>query len=107
MSAAISFDFTASNELVCPRCGCECTHPTEVRVNRGGRLTGVTSAGTVEGIGPRSGRGVLTEIFFVCEEGHGFVVAYQFHKGTTYLSTRPVPARDVADGEWPATIWRD
>lgn len=80
-------------------------HPIQVRVNRGGKITSVTKAGTITADGDPYGRGVVIDIRFQTEDGKLFTHRYQFHKGDTYLEV-------IENGEAPAetpiaTIWRD
>lgn len=98
-----------SGEIRCPACGMECTHPVEVRVNKGGRITSISAEENRDRIGPSSGRGVLIEVFFTCEAGDGFVWQLQFHKGTTYWRLKPSPDHnhDPALETGLNTMWRD
>jgi hypothetical protein len=79
-------------------------HPVEVRVNAGGSITTIDHGGTRMEAGNASGRGVRIEIEFESEQGDGFEIAFQFHKGETEATIRPVYKRD--EGPTP-TIWRD
>lgn len=93
-------DGYGARALLCPSCGFEYVHPTEVEVNAGGRITTITRGGMQHTKGPASGRGVRISIGLWCESGCGTRWTLQFHKGQTYSS---VETEDVGS----TTIWRD
>jgi hypothetical protein len=91
--------------MVCPVCGFEYIHPVAVRVNPAGAFPGSVSV-TAEGIFLDKtthpvGRGVMMELYFVCESQHRFMIEFRFHKGNTHTTLRVLP-----DGDG-RTIWRN
>lgn len=102
------WDFVVDTDKTeqCPACGDEHVHMVGVRMNEGGRITTLGPGTREESIGAPSGRGSSIAVRFQCEEGHAFVVAFQFHKGIVYRGRRREPARDRPVGE-VSGLWRD
>jgi len=94
------------SRLACPACGDSYVHPIGISCLPAGEAGGCLS---IDAKGVRwdhqqgvSGRGVLVELKFACEQGHAFTFWFQFHKGETFLQGQ--------FGEAPEgfrTIWRD
>jgi hypothetical protein len=81
-----------------------CNHPVALRVNAGGLLTNITSAGTELSAGEPAGRGVRVEIDFDPETAEDpWTLVLYFHKGDTILEVeRRRGAERTLD-----TIWRN
>jgi hypothetical protein len=118
------WDYDVHSYVRCPTCGKEMglpppkrgddfddacmVHLAGVRINAGGRVTEIDGTGRRESIEPASGRGTSIAVRLLCESGHAFVVAFQFHKGCTFADRLPEPSRDAGPGiSWPHTMWRD
>jgi hypothetical protein len=101
----------AAHRLLCPECEdpFEYVHPVSVDVDRGGDVVNVDAAGVGFGTRPRTARGVIIRVDFVCERGHQFVLRFQFHKGQTFLGASALPpaAPDTQGVPDIRTIWRD
>jgi hypothetical protein len=102
------------NKLRCPICeredGTHCVHPTTVQVFQGPRITTIGAQSVEDWVDPKgeshSGRGARIVINFWCEGGHAHSIAYQFHKGDTYLELiehGAVPGDELNCPE----MWRD
>ncbi|HDZ21964.1 MAG TPA: hypothetical protein ENH78_11790 [Phycisphaerae bacterium] len=92
--------------LACPVCGGSNIHPVRLDCISPGQRNGcVTIDSNGVAIDPRyppAGRGVRIELAFSCEDGHEFVYALQFHKGSTEVVSH---TRDIHSSH--ETIWRD
>jgi len=96
--------------LACPMCGSEYVHPVSLECASPGTRHGTVSI-NANGLavnpqtGP-SGRGTRITLGFLCEQGHVFEYALQFHKGCTLVerSMGPAPSDVMLR---PQTIWRD
>ena len=86
--------------LCCPTCGSDDVHPHRVAVNRGGKVLEVTRDGVGHAVDRTDAHGAITTLDFFCEDGHGFALRFQFHKGATLFRAEvtPVPQQ---------TLWRD
>jgi hypothetical protein len=96
--------------LVCPVCAHDCVHPIRVEVWPPGATRGVLSV-AADGISldpsiEPVGRGVRLVLDFLCEAGHAFSYAFQFHKGTTFIERR-IGRTYSNPCATPATIWRN
>lgn len=81
-------------------------HLQGVSINQGGEITRVDSSGTKLQRGAVVGRGSLIEIMMKCENGHDFLLAFQFHKGNVFCWAMLNP-KVSGVGEWPDGMWRD
>lgn len=93
--------------LVCPICEFDYVHPTRLEADRGGDLVEIDADGVGFATRPRSVRGVVTTLEFVCEAGHRFSLSFRFHKGRTFIWCSRLANCAVTEGSWPRTIWRD
>ena len=93
-------------------CGEEYVYPVAVRVDRGGKATEVTKAGTkpdrtdirMKDTDNPLRRGVVIEVEFNCESGCKFVQVFTFHKGWTFARLLFGPGEPLPTGD--LTIWR-
>jgi hypothetical protein len=104
-------EFWEGHTLLCPECedAFDYVHPVCVDVDRGGDVVNVDADGVGFGTRPRTARGVIIRVDFVCENGHQFALRLQFHKGQTFLgaSTLPPAPPDARGIAHIRTIWRD
>lgn len=91
--------------LCCPVCGFDSVHIGTVCVLQNNVAT-IVERCVDRVVEQKNGtRGSIVEIDFLCEAGHFFKQAFDFHKGTT---TRRVIAADTDDGgQLFSELWRD
>jgi hypothetical protein len=90
----------------CPRCAGTYNHPVKAVVETGDEVTKVTSKET--SVRPRRGpfgQGVVITLDFEGERGHGFSVAFGFHKGNTGVEVHGV--KKLRAFLPHGVIWRD
>jgi len=92
-------DLEEAHTLLCPECedAFDYVHPVCVEVDRGGDVVNVDAEGVGFGTRPRTARGVVIRVDFVCERGHQFALRFHFGKGRTFLGAstqRPAPLNE-------------
>jgi hypothetical protein len=74
-----------------------------------GDVVNVDADGVGFGTRPRTARGVIIRVDFICERGHQFVLRLQFGKGRTFLGAATLPPAPLDEYGAPTirTLWRD
>lgn len=95
--------------LLACACGGAYLHPFRIDVDRGGAVTRVTCSGAEELRREGSGaRGVVTDVWYACEEGGCLlVVRTVFHKGQVLSYVAHVPDAFDEDRVAPPVLYRD
>jgi hypothetical protein len=95
--------------IPCPSCGgdFDYCHLTHVAVNRGGHVIEIRgNESPREFLSHPTGRGSSLRVGFVCEAGHLWELALQFHKGRTFYEAIAL-GTEPEGGQHVATFWRD
>ena len=94
----------------CPTCGAgtvdNLCHIELVQVRQGESITTISreKAAMVERSDKPGARGSRVGITLWCENGHRFEVAFQFHKGTTFVEVHQLEDPDL---DTVQELWRD
>jgi uncharacterized protein (DUF2225 family) len=90
--------------MECPVCGLKFNQFVNVYVNAGGNIVGFDSDGIKQMEGEATGRGTSVFITFVCEQGHYWVLQFQFHKGMVHYNSYSINKNEINNRK---RLWRD